>query len=166
MHTLESIRGLLEQSEGKLNAARESISIANTNTINDTSALNELRTSDEEELIVPILDEVIEPELLTDNSQSIPELDAIVPPTETQVEDTSNNTEKQQPTKITETSLATPELSSLSQKNQIISALDEFQMELEQSLRETLMKTMVSLEKELKDKIEIKISDIKSKILE
>lgn len=167
MSTLESIKGLLEQSEGKLNAARESISIANTNTQNDTSALHELRNMDDEELIVPILDEIIEPELSSDSMQSLPEPDTIFTTVEAKPDDASSKpvAEELERIEITAKPDTTPDLSSLSQKNQIIATLDEFQIELEQSLRETLMKTMVSLEKDLKDRIGKKIDDIKSEII-
>lgn len=90
MTTLESIRALLEQNEGKLTAARKSISIANTNTKNDTSALLNMRNSENEE-IVPILDDVFEPDLSTDSLDNIPELDSVfsLPEIQTQPEDIS-----------------------------------------------------------------------------
>lgn len=90
MTTLESIRALLEQNEGKLTAARKSISIANTNTKNDTSALLNMRNSDNEE-IVPILDDVFVPDLSTDSLDNIPELDSVfsLPEIQTQLEEIS-----------------------------------------------------------------------------
>ncbi len=189
MSTLESIKGLLEQSESKLNAARESISIANTNTLHDTKTLHHMKNKEEEE-IVPILDQVIEPEN-SDSFMNIPELDSIF-----EAENTTNkfspkktSPEKSSPTKAPqakststlttqniETSVFKPletekknqakeSLSSLTQKNLLIDALDNFQLDLELSLREDLMKTMVSLEKNLKEKISLKIEGIKKEIL-
>lgn len=186
MSTLESIRGLLEQSEGKLNAARKSISIANTNTLNDTSALHHMRTNNDDEEIVPILDEIIEIDI-SDRVSNIPELNTVV-----EVDSITEKTEtiRPRPAKLANSgttlkSKTTPppktveaephkdkaparpkeNLASLTQKNLLIDALDNFQMDLEQSLREDLMKTMVSLEKNLKDKISLKIENIKKDIL-
>jgi len=217
MSTLESIRGLLEQSEGKLNAARESISIANTNTQNDTSALYHLRNNDEE--IVPILDEIVEPDIILEEPVSlanletadieanelpeaeleiseeeipeleipeleipeleIPELDSIVLSTD-KLSDSSIVLDSDLALPVSDND-AIPEagigtsaneikpandLASLTQKNLLIDAIDHLQADLEESLREQLMKTMVSLEKDLKDKIAKKIEQIKSEILD
>ena len=202
MSTLESIRGLLEQSEGKLNAARESISIANTNTKNDTSTLLHLRNNDEE--IVPILDEIVEPGIILEEPVSltnletanikanelpeaeleipepeIPELDSIVLSTNelsdsSIVLDSDLTLPVSDNDAISEAAIGTSaneikpanDLASLTQKNLLIDAIDRLQAELEESLREQLMKTMVSLEKDLKDKIAHKIEQIKSDIID
>jgi len=186
MSTLESIRGLLEQSEGKLNAARESISIANTNTQNDTSALMHIRNSDADDEIVPILDDIVEPESTSSDSHiNIPELDAVFMPEETEPDTVLGSdvapaleTDESHAIEVDEVSIESEDqekdnnstkaadLSSLTQKNLLIDALDDMQLELEQSLRETLMKTMVSLEKELKDRVSQRIEQIKSDILD
>lgn len=185
MTTLESIRTLLEQNEGKLSAARESISIANTNTENDTSALLNMRSGAYNEESVPVLDDIIESD--SDSLDNIPELDSIfsVPEIETPPEDMipentiqediipeetipeepivddsplADDTPEQDPPTIK------PDLATLTAKNLLIAALDDLQMDMEESLRETLMKTMVTLEKELKEKINKKIETIKSQI--
>lgn len=166
MTTLESIRGLLEQSENKLNAARESISIANTTTQNDTSALHNMRSFDDE--IVPVLDQVIQPEEQTDSFLNIPELAPIVASSDIQTTINVEEKIKAKPktqTKVDERSEETrASLAILTKKNLLLDALDNFQTELEESLREELMKTMVSLEKDLKKKISIKIENIKDEI--
>ena len=186
--TLESIRGLLEQSENKLNAARESISIANANTKHDTNALQHMRTDTEEvqeKEIVPILDQIIEPEL-SDSLSDIPELDSVIEigdlaeetvpeksapdhsvltepeqePLELDIETAPLDSDKEEQINRRKENLA-----ALTQKNLLIDALDNFQTDLELSLREDLMKTMVSLEKNLKEKISLKIERIKEEIL-
>lgn len=159
MSTLESIRGLLAQSEGKLNAARESISLANTQTQNSSASI-----SSRDEEIVPILDNIVDTEASSNSLGSIPDLNHIFKTShiesEIEVGDVTpfpiqNQTENQ----------PVPDLATLTQKNLLIDALDNLQLDLEQSLRETLMKTMVTLEKDLKDRISKKIKEIKAEIL-
>jgi len=161
MSTLESIRGLLEQNESKLTAARESIT--NANNLNDTSALTKIRNSEEE--IVPILDQIIKPDtsLDSDSQIDIPELDSIVSTEEPQ-EQTDVGIELSNPEPV-RSKQTKDHLASLTQKNLLLDALDNFQIDLEQSLREDLMKTMIGLEKDLKDKISKKINQIKDDIL-
>jgi len=161
MSTLESIRGLLEQNESKLTAARESIT--NANNLNDTSTLTKIRNTEEE--IVPILDQIIDPNtsLGNDSQIDIPELDSIVS-TEAPQEQEDLNIElsSSEPVRSEKTK---DHLASLTQKNLLLDALDNFQIDLEQSLREDLMKTMIGLEKDLKEKISKKINQIKDDIV-
>jgi len=166
MSTLESIRGLLEQSEDKLNAARESISIANANTRHDTSALHSFRHNDSSDEIVPILDEIIDLDYSSDSLEEIPELDTTFTPTAEalSVQESSLKT-KPLDTKPSGNHNKTENIATLTRKNLLIDALDNLQLDLEQSLRETLMKTMVTLEKDLKDRIHDRIKQIKAEIL-
>jgi len=163
MSTLESIRGLLAQSEGKLNAARESISLANTQTRNSSASMSSIEIEVDEE-IVPILDDIVDTEASSTNFGSLPELDQIFKTShiesEIEVGDVTpfpiQEQTKNQPA---------PNLATLTQKNLLIDALDNLQLDLEQSLRETLMKTMVTLEKDLTDRISKRIKEIKAEIL-
>ena len=172
MTTLESIRALLEQNEGKLTAARESISIANTNTRNDTSALHNMRSGTYQEQIVPVLDDIVELGLSSDSLDNIPELDSVFsfpeiepqPKTKNINDPEENDSSPQDAKPLPDTPASKPDLATLTAKNLLIDALDDLQIELEESLRETLMRTMVTLEKDLKDKINKKIETIKSKI--
>jgi len=173
MTTLESIRGLLAQSENKLSAARKSISIANTHTQNSAASMTSMEINLDDE-IVPILDDIVEAS--TDSLANIPELDMssfdespadtditfeTTSDTEVEVQDIIvPNVETVIPTKNN----STPSLSSLTQKNKLINALDDLQLEMEKSLRETLMKTMVTLETELKEQIKNKIDKMKTDI--
>ena len=162
MSTLESIRGLLEQNESKLTAARESIT--NANNLNNTSALTKIKNTEEE--IVPILDQIIEPDtsLDNDNQIDIPELDSIISTEGPQEQaDVSIELSSSEPVRSEKTK---DHLASLTQKNLLLDALDSFQIDLEQSLREDLMKTMIGLEKDLKEKISKKIEQIKYDILQ
>ena len=180
MTTLESIRALLEQNEGKLSAARESITIANTNTRNDTSALLNMRSGAYSEDSVPVLDDIIGSN--SDSLDNIPELDSIfsVPEIETSPEDLipedmipeesipeeliENDSPSPDATPQQDPPTIKPDLATLTAKNLLIAALDDLQIDMEESLRETLMKTMVSLEKDLKEKINKKIEAIKAQI--
>ena len=192
MSTLESIRSLLAQNESKLSAARESISIANTNTRHDSSALLHMRsgTTDDDE-IVPILDDIVEPDVLSDNHENIPELDSFlgnpeeynsdevqpgVQPEEIQLEEINmdiqiqDTIEKASEQLETEAAVKTnplqskPDLTSLTAKNRLMDSLDELQLDLEESLRQTLMRAMVTLEKDLKERIRNKVKEIKAEI--
>ncbi len=164
MSTLESIRGLLEQSEGKLNAARESISMANTQTQQSSASMSssEIRINDEE--IVPILDDIVDAEPSSNSLSDIPELDSIyTPPANESSQEIEQIDINSEPFEITSN---TSDIAALTQKNRLIDALDNLQVDLEESLRETLMKTMVKLEKDLKDRISDRIEQIKKEILE
>lgn len=162
MSTLESIRGLLEQSEGKLNAARESISLANTQTQRSSASITSSEIEVDEE-IVPILDNIVNADLSLSKLPNIPELDSVFTPT---AHESSQEIEQididSTPADIKKN---TSDIAMLTKKNLLIDALDNLQLDLEQSLRETLMKTMVTLEKDLKDRISDRIEQIKKEIL-
>ncbi len=160
MSTLESIRGLLEQSEGKLNAARESISLANTQTQKSSASISSSMEIEMDEEIVPILDDIVEAEASSDSLMDIPELDSIFTLSENEAELDTNPAQ----TDSAEIKKDDSELAMLTQKNLLLDALDNLQLDLEESLRETLMKTMVTLEKELKDRISNRIEQIKTEI--
>lgn len=192
MSTLESIRSLLAQNESKLSAARESISIANTNTKHDSSALLHMRSGTADEEIVPILDDIVEPDILSDNHENIPELDSFlgspeeyntdeIQPREVQpediqleeinmdiqIQDTNENANEQLKTEQavkSNTLKNKPDLTSLTAKNRLMDSLDELQLDLEESLRQTLMRAMVTLEKDLKERIRNKVKEIKAEI--
>ncbi len=162
MSTLESIRGLLEQSEGKLNAARESISLANSQTQKSSASMTSSEIEVDEE-IVPILDNIVDSDLSLNSLPNIPELDSIFTPaankTSQAIEQIDIDSE------AAEIKSNTSDISALTQKNRLIDALDNLQLDLEESLRETLMKTMVKLEKDLKARISDRIEQIKKEIL-
>jgi len=173
VNTLESIRILLEQNETKLSAARASISIANANTKHDTSALLNMRTGTHPEQIVPILDDIVEIELSTNSLDKIPELDSIFNVPEIDTQFAINVADDPAPDDIVLQDNSTPaddmpvikpDLATLTAKNLIIDALDDLQMDMEESLRESLMRTMVILEKDLKLKISQKIEAMKAEL--
>jgi len=175
VNTLESIRILLEQNETKLSAARASISIANANTKHDTSALLNMRTGTHHEQIVPILDDIVEIELSTNSLDKIPELDSIFNEPEIDTQFAINVVDDPAPDDIVlqdnsipvdddDMPVIKPDLATLTAKNLIIDALDDLQMDMEESLRESLMKTMVILEKDLKLKISQKIEVMKAEL--
>lgn len=61
LNALESIKGLLEQSEVKLSAARESIAKASPHkkTAEPVAELDEIFDEDEEELEIPVLSDIV-----------------------------------------------------------------------------------------------------------
>ena len=195
MSTLESIRSLLAQNESKLTAARESISIANTKTKNDSSALLHMRSGTTDEEIVPILDDIVEPNTSSASHDNIPELDSFlgspeesnaeeiqlkenipeiqiqneqIKPEDIQLEEINMDIQVQE--NATGQAFETnelknkPDLTSLTAKNRLIDSLDELQLDLEESLRQTLMRAMVTLEKDLKERIRNKVKEIKAEI--
>ncbi len=162
MSTLESIRGLLEQSEGKLNAARESISLANSQTQKSSASMTSSEIEVDEE-IVPILDNIVDTDLSLNSLPNIPELDSIFTPAANKSSQAIEQIDID--SEAAEIKSNTSDISALTQKNRLIDALDNLQLDLEESLRETLMKTMVKLEKDLKARISDRIEQIKKEIL-
>ncbi|MBN4080593.1 hypothetical protein JYT31_02905, partial [Beggiatoa alba] len=63
-----------------------------------------------------------------------------------------------------DSAITSAELTNLTEQTQLNAALDKLQTDMEQSIRETLMRTMVTLEESLKNQIKIKIEQLKSDI--
>lgn len=62
LNALESIKGLLEQSESKLNAARESIKLATPKSRLPLPEVEELEVDDDDEIFdVPVLNDIVVP---------------------------------------------------------------------------------------------------------
>ncbi len=145
VEALESIKGLLEQGEEKLTIARESIKRANTSS-QPMSALRKALQSTSDEEIVPVLDDIIDPD----------ELDFEIPTLTTTATDINPGTEPdpQPPEPKQESAMKTT-----LDDNQI----DTIQKNIEQIVRERLMKTMVKLENELKLEIKSQLDKLRNK---
>jgi len=124
---LESIKGLLEKSDAKLAAARESIAIASTQT--ETGVISE---STHEQFEIPVLDDVVTDEDDVDFDELIPTL-------------------------TTEEARLDPQV--------IITYLDQVQKQLEKTLRDSLMKSIVTIESGLKANLTEEIEKIRQQVL-
>jgi hypothetical protein len=135
LHALESIKSLLEQSETKLTAARESISRANQPR-KDTMPAKEKNN----EPVVPILDDIVEPE-----NYELP----------------LEQEEQAKEEEVAETLL--PDVGD-AMDQAMLDYLDALQASLEKNVRNTLMRTVVNIEKEVKKTINEQLDVIRQQI--
>ncbi len=149
---LESIKSLLAKSDSKLAAARESIAIASNQT-----ALGKLDIHDQHEksdpLEIPTLDDVVIPANAEAASEEI------------------SNISEQISEKIDETlaavseSIAVPEPADVKPDPQVVlDYLDSLQQNLEKSLRDSLMKNIVTIEAGLKKTLASEINKIRKQV--
>ena len=140
LDALESIKGLLEKSESKLSAARESLKKAKPN----KNQQGIVRPSVSSEPVVPVLDDVVasmEEENLPLLDDDVPVLDSILEP---------------EPAPLPQpTGYSTDEV-------QIY--IDKLQQQLEKELRNTLMRTVVNIETEIKKTLAEQIQKLKDEI--
>jgi len=141
---LESIKGLLEKGESKLSAARASLAQAKTS--NDEAS--NLRSAHNEP-VVPVLDDVVlTPELdeedipvLSASADDIPVLDEIPAPDE-----------------VLATAAAGHDTAT------VLAWLDELQIRLEKQLHETLLRSVVSIEADLKQTLQEQFQALREQI--
>ena len=143
---LESIKSLLAKSDSKLAAARESIAIASNQT-----ALGKLNIHEQHDLEIPVLDDIVIPAEV-----------------ESATEEVSNISEKISE-KIDETLAAVnesiPTLSEAKPDPQImLDYLDTLQEKLEKTLRDSLMKSIVTIEAGLKQSLVSEIDKIRKQV--
>lgn len=157
VQALESIKGLLEQGEEKLSIARESIQRANTSS-------KPFRPSDYlkqgEDEIVPVLDDIVEPDDLELDIPTLTETNAApepVPEPEPEPESEAEPLKKPKRKKKRNKTRTENKMSTVLDDELI----DSIQNELEQVLRERLMKTMVHLENELKLEIKQRLDKLR-----
>ena len=149
LNALESIKGLLEQSENKLSAARESLKKAKSP---DTSQ-GIIRPSVSSDPVVPVLDDVVapsaelpeyeEPSLL----EEVPELDSFLEP-----EETIPAEPPQEP--------IPPGHST----DEVIACLDQLQEQLEKELTDNLAQAIVNIKAELKKSLDAEIQKLKDQL--
>lgn len=141
---LESIKSLLAKSDSKLAAARESIAIAS-----DQTALGHLNV--EEQFEIPVLNDIVIPAEVESATKEV------------------SNISEQLSSKIDETLAAVnetiPTLSTSNPDPQImLDYLDSLQEKLEKSLRDSLMKSIVTIELGLKKSLTSEINKIRKQI--
>lgn len=148
LNALESIKSLLEQSETKLTAARDSISRAN-----DPENPQNPRQGTGNEPVVPVLEDIIEPgayEAPTEQLE-IPEV--------TDEADTTNATPS--PDSEEPATMSDP---TQTDSDTMLEFLDHLQASLEKEVRNTLMRTVVNIEKDVKKTIAEQLDTIREQI--
>lgn len=148
---LESIKSLLAKSDSKLAAARESIAIASNQT-----ALGKLGVDDPGqslELNIPVLDDIVLPAEIESATEEV------------------SNISEQISSKIDETLAAVsesiPTLSEAKTKPDpqvLIDYLNKFEKTLEKTMRDSLMKSVVTIEASLKKSVFKELDKIRKQI--
>ena len=129
LEALESIKGLLEKSEGKLSAARESLAKARSSNRPET---DKPRIPISTEPVVPVLDEVVA--TLAEEEEEVPVLEEALPVLDHPVAEPS--------------SPAAPGPAAHS-TGQVIDYLDELQGSLEKAVHEGLINALVQMETDI-----------------
>lgn len=140
LNALESIKSLLEQSESKLSAARDSI-----NRANQPPPARKNAGDRNNEPVVPVLDDIVDPD-----AYDAPEEQLEIP-------------------EVTEEAGHADEESNMSEQRQsdsetMLEFLDHLQASLEKEVRNTLMRTVVNIEKEVKKTIAEQLDTIRKQI--
>lgn len=144
---LESIKSLLAKSDSKLAAARESIAIASNQT-----ALGKLGVNDPGqsiELNIPVLDDIVLPAEIESATKEV------------------SHISEQISSKIDETLAAVTEsIPTLSKADPqvLIDYLDKFEKTLEKTMRDSLMKSVVTIEASLKKSVFKELDKIRKQI--
>lgn len=145
---LESIKSLLAKSDSKLAAARESIAIASNQTALGTKDIH-----DHEQFEIPVLDDIVSPADVESATEAV------------------SNISEQISEKIDETLAAVsesiPVLSDIATQPDpqvMLDYLDTLQKKLEKTLRDSLMKSIVTIEVGLKNSLTSEIDKIREQI--
>lgn len=150
LDALESIKGLLEQSESKLSAARESLQKAKP----QANPPGSVRPSVSKEPVVPVLDDVVtslEDDL---DEDELPLLEDDVPVLDDLLE--AEPVTAPQP-------ISPPPVAGYDTE-EVLFYLDKLQQQLEKQLRNTLMRTVVNIEAEIKKTLTEQIQQLKDEI--
>lgn len=142
---LESIKSLLAKSDSKLAAARESIAIASNQT-----AQGHL---DSEQFEIPVLDDVVSQ---LDVESATEEVSNISEQLSTKIDETLAAVTESIPTLTAPVSNQDPQI--------MLDYLDTLQEKLEKSLRDSLMKSIVTIESGLRKSLFSEIDKIREQI--
>ena len=142
---LESIKSLLAKSDSKLAAARESIAIASNQT-----AFGKL---DSEQFEIPVLHDVVNPD---DVASVTEEVSSISEQLSEKIDETLAAVHESIPT--LSDAIATPD------PQVMLDYLDTLQLKLEKSLRDSLMKSIVTIEAGLKKSLTSEIDKVREQI--
>lgn len=136
---LESIKSLLQKSDAKLSAARESIAIASNQTHQGSKNIH-----DSEQLEIPVLDDIVIPAAEASQISD-------------QIEETLKSIQPDEIPVLTEVPLQPdPQV--------MLDYLDRLQKQLEKTLRDSLMKSIVTIETGLKKSLTNEIDKIREQI--
>jgi hypothetical protein len=149
LDALESIKGLLEKSESKLSAARESLKKAKPQ--NNQQSI--VRPSASSEPVVPVLDDVVTTLAEELDEEELPLLDDDVPVLESVLEPEPTVLKAEVDSEATGYS-----------EDEILAYIDSLQQQLEKELRNTLMRTVVNIEAEIKKTLAEQIQKLKDEI--
>ena len=149
LDALESIKGLLEKSESKLSAARESLKKAKP----QTGQQGIVRPSASNEPVVPVLDDVVT--TMDDNlaEDDVPLLDEDIPELDNILEEEPVELQPTLPSQVYGHST-----------DEVLSYIDTLQQQLEKELRNTLMRAVVNIETEIKKTLTEQIQKLKDEI--
>ena len=140
---LESIKSLLAKSDSKLAAARESIAIASNQTAKGQS----------EQFEIPVLDDIV---TSGDIESATEEVSNISEELSSKIDETLAAVHENIPTLSEPISAADPEV--------MLEYLDTLQEKLEKTLRDSLMKSIVTIEAGLKKSLVSEIDKIRKQI--
>ncbi len=145
---LESIKNLLEKSDSKLAAARESIAIASDQTARGTRDMTE-----GEQFEIPVLDEVVIP---PEAGAATEEVSRISDEISEKIDETLAAVSEAIPVLNEETPGLEPQV--------LLDYIDTLQKKLEKSLRDSLMKSIVTIEAGLKKTLTEEVDKIREQI--
>lgn len=142
---LESIKSLLAKSDSKLAAARESIAIASSQT-----AQGHLNT---EQFEIPVLDDIVSQ---SDVESATEEVSNISEQLSSKIDETLAAVNESIPTLTNSTSSPDPQI--------MLDYIDTLQDKLEKSLRDSLMKSIVTIEAGLRKTLFDEVDKIRKQI--
>ncbi len=148
---LESIKALLAKSDSKLAAARESIAIASNQTALGKLNINEHDESGQFE--IPVLDDIVVP---AEVESATEEVSMISEKISEKIDETLAAVNENIPTPPTTSTELDPQV--------ILDYLDELQKRLEKTLRDSLMKSIVTIEAGLKKSLISEIDKIRKQV--
>ncbi|MDZ7663485.1 hypothetical protein [Thiohalophilus sp.] len=149
LNALESIKSLLEQSETKLTAARDSITRAN-----EPGDLQKSRRQTGNEPVVPVLEDIIEP-----GTYKAPAEQMEIPEITDEADIANDGTFS--PNSEEPATMSNP---TQTDSDTMLEFLDHLQASLEKEVRNTLMRTVVNIEKEVKKTIAEQLDTIREQI--
>lgn len=142
---LESIKNLLAKSDSKLAAARESIAIASNQT-----AKGQIES---EQFEIPVLDDIVAPSEIESATEEVSNISEQL---SEKIDETLAAVHESIPTLSDTVSAPNPQV--------MLDYLDTLQLKLEKSLRDSLMKSIVTIEAGLKKSLTAEIDNIRDQI--
>ncbi|MCW9023197.1 MAG: hypothetical protein OQK73_00810 [Gammaproteobacteria bacterium] len=172
VNALESIRGLLEKSETKLSAARESLSATPSKS---STIKRPIQAKNNDEPIVPVLDDVVIPEehnagINLDPDTEVPETSALTEPDMLPLfADLHADVGADIPVvtdipvineAVADESITAQPITDISEpcREELIEAINTIRLELDDQLNYMMAKSMAALEVELRDVVDKKLT--------